>query len=108
MGTAPENQAIALQGLRHEIERLGQEPLTKDELEATKNKLLGQYALGKQTNAQLGQLLGWYEVLGLGVEFDQVFQDTIRAVTADQALAVADRYFRDPFTVVLGPDPTAM
>ncbi|RZM78972.1 M16 family metallopeptidase [Leptolyngbya iicbica] len=104
MGTAPENQAIALQGLRNEIERLGQEPLTKDELEATKNKLLGQYALGKQTNAQLGQLLGWYEVLGLGVEFDQVFQDTIRSITADQALAVGKRYFRDPFTVVLGPD----
>lgn len=104
MGTAPENQAIALQGLRYETERLGQEMLPKDELEAAKNKLLGQYALGKQTNAQLGQLLGWYEVLGLGVEFDQVFQDTIRAVTAEQAQAVAERYLCDPFTVLLGPD----
>ncbi len=107
MGTAPENQAIALQGLRYETERLGQEKLAKDELEAAKNKLLGQYALGKQTNAQLGQLLGWYEVLGLGVEFDQIFQETIQAVTVEQVQAVAERFLHDPFTVVFGPDATA-
>lgn len=104
MGTAPENQAIALQSLRDETERLGQEQLAKDELEATKNKLLGQYALGKQTNAQLGQLLGWYEVLGLGVEFDQIFQDTIRAVTVEQVQAAAKHHLCNPFTVILGPD----
>jgi len=33
------------------------------------NKLLGQYAC-KQTNAQIAQLFGWYETLGLGIEFD--------------------------------------
>jgi len=104
MGTAPENQAIALEGLRYETERLGQEGMTKDDLEASKNKLLGQYALGKQTNAQLGQLLGWYEILGLGVEFDQSFQETIRAITPDTVQAVAQRYLSEPFTVLLGPE----
>ncbi len=104
MGTAPANQAIALEGLRYETERLASESLAVEELEASKNKLLGQYALGKQTNAQLGQLLGWYEVLGLGVEFDQTFQEMIRAVTVEDIQDVAQRYLTDPFTVVLGPD----
>ncbi len=103
MGTAPDNQTIALEGLRSEIERLGKVGLTAAELQASKNKLLGQYALGKQTNAQLGQLLGWYEVLGLGVEFDAVFQDMIRAVSEDMIQTVAQQYLKDPFTVVLGP-----
>lgn len=103
MGTAPANQAIALEGLRYETERLGQEGLSKDDLEASKNKLLGQYALGKQTNAQLGQLLGWYEVLGLGVEFDHEFQETVRAITPETIQAIAQQYLTDPFTVVLGP-----
>jgi len=103
MGTAPINQVMALEGLRYETERLAEEGLTEEELEASKNKLLGQYALGKQTNAQLGQLLGWYEVLGLGVDFDQTFQNTIRAVTAKEVRLVAQRHLTDPFTVILGP-----
>lgn len=104
MGTAPENQAIALEGLRHETERLGHDGITKDDLEASKNKLLGQYALGKQTNAQLGQLLGWYEVLGLGTEFDQQFQAQIRSVTLEAVQATAQTYLQEPFTVLLGPE----
>jgi predicted Zn-dependent peptidase len=103
MGTAPANQMVALEGLRYETERLAEEGLTEEELEASKNKLLGQYALGKQTNAQLGQLLGWYEVLGLGVDFDQTFQNTIRAVTAEEVRLVAQRHLTNPFTVILGP-----
>ncbi|MEM6837518.1 MAG: pitrilysin family protein [Cyanobacteria bacterium P01_C01_bin.120] len=106
MGTAPENQAIALQGLRQETERISHEGMTKDDLEASKNKLLGQYALGKQTNAQLGQLLGWYEVLGLGVEFDQQFQERVRSVTLEAIQAVSQTYLHDPFITILGPEPT--
>ncbi len=103
MGTAPQNQAIALSNLRHEMERLCHTPLTPEELTASKSKLLGQYALGKQTNSQIGQLLGWYEVLGLGTEFDQTFQEDIRAVTTDAVQAAAQTYFQEPFSVVLGP-----
>ncbi len=104
MGTAPENAATALEGLRFEVERLRDTLLTDDELQAAKNKLLGQYALGKQTNAQLAQLLGWYEVLGLGVEFDHQFPEWVSAVTALDIEAVAQTFFCDPTIVLLGPE----
>ncbi|WP_347239291.1 pitrilysin family protein [Phormidium sp. FACHB-1136] len=104
IGTAPDNAAIALEGLRFEVERLRDTLLTDDELQAAKNKLLGQYALGKQTNAQLAQLLGWYEILGLGLEFDHQFPDLVNAVTALDIEAVAQAFFRDPTLVLLGPD----
>ncbi|GAB4357032.1 MAG: pitrilysin family protein [Cyanophyceae cyanobacterium] len=104
MGTAPQNAAIALDGLRGEVERLKHEPLTADELQTSKNKLLGQYALGKQTNSQLAQLYGWYEVLGLGIEFDQEFQRAIDRVTVPEAQRVAQKYFDHPPVVSLvGP-----
>lgn len=104
MGTAPQNAAIALDGLRGEVERLKHEPLTADELQTSKNKLLGQYALGKQTNSQLAQLYGWYEVLGLGIEFDQEFQRAIDRVTVPEAQRVAQKYFDQPPVVSLvGP-----
>ncbi|HSM82681.1 MAG TPA: pitrilysin family protein [Nodosilinea sp.] len=103
IGTAPENTATALDGLRFEVERLQTTVLSDEELQAAKNKLLGQYALGKQTNAQLAQLLGWYEILGLGVEYDQQFQDMVAAVTVLDAEAVAQEFFHTPCISLLGP-----
>lgn len=103
MGTAPGNAAIALDGLKREVDRLGQVLLSDEELQAAKNKLLGQYALGKQTNAQLAQIFGWYETLGLGIEFDQTFQADIAAITAEEAQQLARRYFGEPYVSLVGP-----
>jgi predicted Zn-dependent peptidase len=103
MGTAPENTAIALEGLRHEIERLRTHHLTESELQVCKNKLLGQYALGKQTNAQLAQVYGWYETLGLGIEFDTIFQQLVNEVTVDTAWEAACQYFVEPYISLVGP-----
>ncbi|WP_026072839.1 M16 family metallopeptidase [Nodosilinea nodulosa] len=104
IGTAPENAATALEGLRFEVERLQTTVLSDEELQSAKNKLLGQYALGKQTNAQIAQLLGWYEILGLGVEYDQQFQDMVAAVTVLDAEAVAQEFFHSPYISLLGPE----
>jgi zinc protease len=104
MGTAPENTEIAIEGLRTEVERLVNIPLTPDELQVSKNKLLGQYALGKQTNSQLAQIYGWYECLGLGIEFDTEFQNNIAAVTSSETLDVANHYFIEPYLSVVGPE----
>ena len=104
MGTAPQNTAAALAGLRGETEQLAGDALTPEALEGAKNKLLGQYALGKQTNAQLAQLYGWYEVLGLGVDFDQTFPEAVAAVTLEDAIAAAEATYQDPAVVLLGPE----
>jgi len=104
MGTAPENAAVAQEGLRHEVDRLAQTVLTPEELQAAKNKLLGQYALGKQTNGQIAQVLGWYEVLGLGIEYDESFPHRISATTAEEIQQVARRYFTDPYISLVGPE----
>ncbi|NJM85762.1 MAG: insulinase family protein [Leptolyngbyaceae cyanobacterium RM2_2_21] len=103
IGTAPANTAIALEGLQFEVERLRSVSLLPEKLQTAKNKLLGQYALGKQTNAQIAQLLGWYETIGLGLEFDQQFCQAIAAVTVEQAQAVAEEFFVLPYVTVLGP-----
>lgn len=103
MGTAPENTAIALEGLQAEVDRLCAKPLDEEEIEAARNKLLGQYALGKQTNAQIAQTFGWYETLGLGIQFDADFQAQIAAVTAEAAQAAATRYLTLPYISLVGP-----
>jgi predicted Zn-dependent peptidase len=104
IGTAPENAAVALEGLRSEVERLQTVQLTDKELQAAKNKLLGQYALGKQTNAQLAQISGWYETLKLGIDYDDRFQQHIPTITAEDIQAVANRYFTQPYVSLVGSE----
>ncbi|MBE9197399.1 insulinase family protein, partial [Synechocystis sp. LEGE 06083] len=104
MGTAPENTAIAIAGLRAETERLCAQALEEEEITAAKNKLLGQYALGKQTNGEIAHLFGWYETLGLGLGFDSEFQEQVKAVTAPDAQRVAQNYLAEPYLSVVGPE----
>jgi zinc protease len=104
MGTAPENTQTAYDGLKSEVDRLVQTRLEPEELQTAKNKLLGQYALGKQTNSQLAQTFGWYESVGLGVAFDEQFPDQIRAIGSEAIQAAASRCFGQPYVSVLGPE----
>ncbi|WP_293060790.1 pitrilysin family protein [Okeania sp. SIO2B3] len=104
IGTATENTAIAKAGLREEVERLVNNQLGSEELQVCKNKLLGQYALGKQTNSQIAQILGWYEILGLGMEFDSKFQENLTMVTTAEAQEVASKYFIEPYISIVGPE----
>lgn len=103
MGTAPSNTEIAIAGLSHEVERLTQITLSDSELQGAKNKLLGQYALGKQTNGEIAQTYGWYETLGLGVEFDRSFQAAIAAISPEQIKEVALRYLTQPYISLVKP-----
>ncbi|MEA5576449.1 pitrilysin family protein [Anabaena sp. UHCC 0451] len=104
MGTAPENTSIALQGLRQEVERLCNTELSADELQTAKNKILGQYALGKQTNGQIAQIYGWYEILGLGIEFDHDFPELIYKVSPKLAMIAANRYLQEPYVSLVGQE----
>lgn len=97
MGTAPHNIDIAQEGLYHEIQRLRKDTLTIEELETAKSKLLGQYALGKQTNAELAQIFGWYQALGLGIEYDSIFPEQITHITQKDIQRVANDYFQEDF-----------
>ncbi|GGA16585.1 pitrilysin family protein [Okeania sp. KiyG1] len=104
IGTATENTAFAKAGLREEVERLVNNQLSSEDLQVCKNKLLGQYALGKQTNSQIAQILGWYEILGLGMEFDAKFQENLTMVTTAEAQKVASKYFIEPYVSIVGPE----
>jgi len=104
MGTAPENTAIAREGLQTEVDLLCSAELSESALQTAKNKLLGQYALGKQTNAQIAQVYGWYESIGLGIEFDTKFQQQVNEVTTKDTLRAAKRYFTNPYISIVGPE----
>ena len=102
IGTAPDNTNIAIEGLKQETERLCEVELSPEELQIAKNKLLGQYALGKQTNAEVANLYGWYETLGLGIEFDQKFPELINNISSEVVQKVAKDYLLSPYVSIVG------
>jgi zinc protease len=103
IGTAPQNVPTAEEGLRRELEQIREILLTDEALQAAKNKTLGQYALGKQTNSQIAQLLGWYEILGVGADHDERYPSLIEQVTAEDIKRVGQTYFTEPVVSLVGP-----
>ena len=104
IGTAGKNTATAQAGLKAEIERLVTDLLSEEELEISKKKLLGRYALGKQTNSQIAQILGWYEILNLGMDFDAKFKKYLEMVTTLETQKVAIKYFIEPYISIVGKE----
>jgi zinc protease len=103
IGTAPENAATCEEGLQSETQRLCDLLLSDEELRVAKNKLIGQYALGKQTNSQIAQLVGTYEAIGVGADFDKSYIKAVETVTREAIQAVAQRTFRKPIISLVGP-----
>lgn len=104
LGTAADNTVIALAKLQAEIHRLSQQPLADEALETAKSKLLGQYVLGKQSNAQLAHLMGWYEALGLGIHYDQNFPKQIASLDAETVYRAACQHLQHSHISLVGSE----
>ncbi len=104
MGTAASNTRMAVSGLRSEVERLCIQPLSAIELQSAKDRLLGQYALGKQTNGQLAQTYGWYELMGLELDFDRQFSAAIQQLNPARLQEVAEKYLSEPYISIVSPE----
>jgi predicted Zn-dependent peptidase len=103
LGTTPSNAERALTQMRGELDRLGEGAMTEDELAIVKRKWAGQYALGKQTNGQIAQIYGWYEILGLDSDYDQGFLTAMAAFPLESVHRIAQTYFAHPIFSVVGP-----
>lgn len=104
VGTAPEKGAIALEQLHQELQCLSQNPLDEPTVQALRHKVLGQYLLGQQTNDQLAHLAGWYEILGLGRDFDAQFQAQVKGIQSLDLWSVARTYLQHPWVSLVGPE----
>ncbi|HET7874360.1 MAG TPA: pitrilysin family protein [Methylomirabilota bacterium] len=105
IGTAPANAARAEEGVKRELERLRQAPLSPPELDRAKAYLLGQFALDRRTNARLAWYAAFFEATGLGHDAAERYPRAVEAVTAEDVRRVAQTYLGSPTIVSLGPAP---
>jgi zinc protease len=94
----------AIQEVLAEIERIGSEPLTAEELRDAKSFLTGYFLLDTAVPATFANLLATNHLLGLPWDTAQDYVANIEAVTAAEVQAAAQQYMNadQPVIVVVG------
>jgi len=105
IGTSPANLDRAVAGLKGEIARIVDEPVTGDEIQGARDYLTGSFVFEFQTNSQVAQFLIDAETYRLGFDYLQKYPASISAVTIEDVSRVARDYIHPDrmTTVVVGP-----
>lgn len=87
-----------------EINNLKKTPLTEEELEAIKRKILGKYLVERENSAGRATNLAYVVALGMGRNYDEAIMKKIQAVSSQDVQNAARKYL-DNFTVLVVEPP---
>lgn len=105
IGTNPENLNYAQSRMLEEVFRLKKEFVGSKELQEAKDKLLGHYIIGQETNLDKATTIGWFEASGRGYKFDDQYAQLINSVTESDIIEVANKYFNNNYVLsIVKPD----
>ncbi len=93
IATEPKNIEVSLKGFDEEIEKIKTIPVSKQELEDAKTNIEGKYEFLRETNLQQACTFAKYGVLGLGFNYTDDIIENVKAVTPEQILKCAQKYF---------------
>ena len=97
IGTNKGAVAQAKQGLLEEIERIKNEPVTSVELQDAKDKIMGKFLLGIETNMDEAELLSWYSTIGRDLNAFEEYKKAINDVSQNDIIEIANKYFSQPY-----------
>ncbi len=107
VGTANERVGESISVIRDEWRRMAERGATEDELRRAKQYLTGAYPLRFDSNASIARILVGIQEAGLGVDYPEIRNDLIEAVTLADIARAADEWM-DPdalaFVVVGQPE----
>lgn len=104
IATEPQNIKTCLLGFTKEIEKIKNELVSDDELEAAKNNVIGKRQFFTETNILQASLIGLYESEDLGYDYEEKLIKAIKSVTKEQLNKTANAYFNTPKVLsVLAP-----
>jgi zinc protease len=99
-GVNPANVARALQLIRREIENFVNRGVSEEELADSQANFIGRLPLSLESNAGVASALLTIERFDLGLDYYLRYADLVRAVTPQEVLAVAQKYF-DPHRLAI-------
>lgn len=104
IATEPKNIKVSLEGFKEEIEKLQNIPVSEEELNSAKDNILGKRQFILETNSQQAHCYGYYDIIGLGVDFEKIFKERLKNVTVADIQKTAQKYLTDKSIVsILAP-----
>jgi zinc protease len=100
MGTDVSKLDDSLKGIREELNRIRQEPVSESEIERAKRFIIGNYELDLQKNSSVAALMAYHVSYGLGPEEILRYPEKIERVTREDILRVARKYLRPEASVL--------
>ena len=91
-GTVPGSTGAVLTAFREEIDRAREGEFSPEEIERNKNRLLGRFQFGRQTNSQRAFEAAIDELYGLGFDNYRTYENEIRSLTIEDLVRVAKKY----------------
>lgn len=81
------------------------EEVSQKELQNTKDRIIGSLSIQQQTDLDKLKLLGFYEIMGRGIDFNNIYPKLISQVTSKQIQEVAQRYINldKLLTIIVSP-----
>ena len=101
IGTNPQQALHAKNEILREVNLLKREFVTQQELQAAKDKLIGNFILSQETNSEKASMVGWFETTNRGYAFNEKYPELIQAVTPNDIISVANKYFSQPYVFTM-------
>ena len=101
IATEPKNIETSLKGFEEEIEKIKTNLVSDEELENAKNNIFGKWAFISETNSQQANWLAHYGIMGFGFDFHKKAVDKIKAVTPQDIMDCANKYFNDKYVLTV-------
>lgn len=95
IATEPKNIETALAGFKEEIDKIKCELVPEKELADAKSNLFGKWAFSLETNQRQASVLAHYGTLHLGFDFLEQVKTKVQAVTPQDLMDCANKYFTD-------------
>ena len=101
IGTEPSNIQTSIDGFKEEIEKIKTIPVSDDELKNAKNNLIGKQQFLSETNSQQANIMAYYSIMGKPFNYRESVIEKIKAVTSDDVLKCAQKYFNDNYVLAV-------
>ena len=92
IGCSPEKLPVAIHGIRKELERVIENPISQKELSRAKQYWLGRIALDMQRFSSQAMMFGLDEMYGLGFDFSSKLADKVKAISSEDIRKTAEKY----------------
>ncbi len=102
IGSAPEKEKEAIDGIKEQLSRVLNDGITQDELKRAQNYLVGNFEIGLQQNSSQAAKIAFDEVYGVGWDEYTKYPEKIYSVTTEDVKRVARKYVDlDKYTLTI-------